>query len=411
MSGKHYRQQRRKHNLRQKSPGKAQPQETHFTSCFGETIVERFPKDYDPTLRAWSAADELLLEHLANDYLSKYKEPRIVLLNDTYGALAINLAKYAPISLCDSLIGREALRHNIELNIELNEARMPAHNISTRSILDSPPSNIDILLMQLPKNFHYLKFQLNKLKPALNPNAIVLAGVMVKHFHQNVLNHFESIIGKTHTTLARKKARLIVARNTQTNHLQPQQSLAEFANQYPLPDTAINLYTLPNVFSMDKADIGTRALLPYISSAATYNTILDLGCGNGALGIKAALENPQARIYFCDDSELAIASAKLSWEHSGLTNQVDFLLSDALSNAPKDLDLILCNPPFHQNNSIHTEIAERMFEQASQHLNSKGQLLVVANSHLPYDKALKKYFTDVKPMAATNKFNIYQASL
>ncbi|MCG8313142.1 MAG: class I SAM-dependent methyltransferase [Pseudomonadales bacterium] len=405
--GKNFKRKHHKYRPKNgRSPQRAKRQETHFKSCTGDVVIERFPRDYDPTLRAWSAADELLLEKLTSDYLKQFQQAKIVVLNDTYGALAISLAEHAPICLSDSLIAQEALQHNIHLNRE----KAATNHIITGSILDSPPTGIDILVMQLPKNHHYLKFQLETLKPALQPNAIVVAGVMVKHFHLNVLQHFETIIGETHTSLAKKKARLIVSRNSSLNTQRTQKPLLEYANRYPLPSTNLALYTLPNVFSMDKPDIGTRALISYIPKDPSLKKVLDLGCGNGALGIKAALENPQAHIYFCDESRMAIASAQLSWKHSGLTNTADFILSDALTHAPKDLDLILCNPPFHQSNSVHTEIAERMFAQAAKHLTNDGYLLVVANRHLPYEKSLKKYFHKTEKIATNTKFTIYRAS-
>jgi 16S rRNA (guanine1207-N2)-methyltransferase len=44
------------------------------------------------------------------------------------------------------------------------------------------------------------------------------------------------------------------------------------------------------------------------------------------------------------------------------------------------MDLILCNPPFHQQNTIGSHIAMRMFKQARQVvLRSGGELWVIGN--------------------------------
>ena len=71
-------------------------------------------------------------------------------------------------------------------------------------------------------------------------------------------------------------------------------------------------------------------------------------------------------------------------------------------------DTILCNPPFHSGNRISTAAAERMFKQARKQLKKDGQLLVIANRHLPYAPILKKNFNKIKTLASDSKFVVYQ---
>ncbi|MCG8669984.1 MAG: methyltransferase [Pseudomonadales bacterium] len=397
--------------MNKQSPNRKSQQEQQFLSPFGEFKLTRYPQENDPTLRAWSAADELLLGYVRENELLTNSDSNtsLVIANDNFGALSTCLAEFSPSLWSDSYISSQALAFNLKQNPSTAPEKV-AFIPSTAAL----PNSVDLTLMQLPKNHHYLAYQLALLTQQLKNDGLVIAGVMVKHFHKNVLELFEKYVGPTHTTLAKKKARLIIAKKA--NHAVPFPStinnklkLEDFASQYPLERDDLKLVTLPNVFSRDKLDIGTRELLPHIPKDPSLISILDLGCGNGALGLLAAKLNPNAKVYFCDESYLAIESAKLTIKQAGLEQQCEFLVTDTTDGAPSNLDLILCNPPFHQQSSVHTQIAKRMFKKSHQHLKPGGHLLVVANRHLSYENALKRCFNTVNKISASKKFIILRA--
>jgi 16S rRNA (guanine1207-N2)-methyltransferase len=163
------------------------------------------------------------------------------------------------------------------------------------------------------------------------------------------------------------------------------------------------------VFSRDSLDIGTRFLLEHLPQNPEYCDFIDLGCGNGIVGVMLAKQNSSARIGFIDESFMAIASARENFAAAFAdSRQADFLVADCLSDYPENsADCIVCNPPFHQQHIIGDHIAWQMFRQAHKVLRKGGELRVIGNRHLNYHLALKKLFGHCRQVAANAKFVIF----
>ncbi len=83
-------------------------------------------------------------------------------------------------------------------------------------------------------------------------------------------------------------------------------------------------------------------------------------------------------------------------------------IAEVLSSVEETLDTVICNPPFHDGHKQLTSIAESMFHESFHQLRSGGELLVVANRHLPYTKVLKRLFRNVELISDDKRFNIYR---
>ncbi|AWW45872.1 50S ribosomal protein L3 N(5)-glutamine methyltransferase [Polynucleobacter paneuropaeus] len=94
---------------------------------------------------------------------------------------------------------------------------------------------------------------------------------------------------------------------------------------------------------------------------------LDLCTGNGSLAILLALACPDIQVSACDISLPALALASRNLDRHGLSEQIDLLHGDlweALSepNEENRFDLIICNPPYVNADSMSKLPAEYLAE-------------------------------------------------
>jgi 16S rRNA G1207 methylase RsmC len=194
-----------------------------------------------------------------------------------------------------------------------------------------------------------------------------------------------------------------------------------FGELLELSDFDLTLFNTPHVFSSGKLDIGSRFFLNNFPNLAGCEKLIDLGCGNGVLGLMALKQNPQVDVTFVDESYHAICAAKASVNFllgnkapklpgENDDERVHFQVNHCLDGYPANsVDTILCNPPFHQQQAVGTRIARQMFRESAQVLRPGGSLYVIGNRHLNYHIELKKQFRQVSVKASDRKFVIYAA--
>lgn len=373
-----------------------------------ELTLHRWPLDQkNRTLQAWDAADEYLIEHVeqhyfdsnANHQLTK-ADCRILLINDNFGALSCWFANDSVFNLSDSLIAHQAALYNVKNNgLAINEAQQ-------LSSMDELPEDIDLVLIKIPKNKGYLEFLLSQLSQRLKPGTPVIGAGKTTDIHNSTLSLFERFTGQTSTSLAKKKARLIFS-----NQSQPPQGCA-FPKRWPLEHSPYSVINHANVFSRDSLDIGARLLMANLPQQTNGQTLIDLGCGNGVIGLSLLHLSPDTNITFVDESYMAVASAQqtIQLNHPEQFAQCRFVVDDCLTTQASDsADMILCNPPFHQQQAVTDHIAWQMFKDAKRVLKTGGQLRIVGNQNLAYHVKLKRLFGNCKTHDSNKKFTILSA--
>jgi 16S rRNA (guanine1207-N2)-methyltransferase len=167
---------------------------------------------------------------------------------------------------------------------------------------------------------------------------------------------------------------------------------------------SFKIYSLPGIFSFDSLDEGTQLLL--ISLPDLHGKkILDLGCGYGAIGIEATRSGASS-VDMLDVNLLAVAAADKNISHQKIA-QARALASDVLSAVSDEkYDLILSNPPFHTGRDVDYQVANAFIQQSCQALEPGGQLLIVANKFIRYEKIMRSYFKTVEEIVQSPRYHI-----
>lgn len=396
---------------------------TTFSGSYGSLELRRYPRRPVDALQAFDSADEYLLQGFADLLLPEGS--RVLVLNDTYGALALSLAqRHNVVTWGDSWLSHEAMRLNAVDN------QLDAAAITVLPSTDNPSGMFDAVVGRVPKTLALFEDQLARMQDNLGKGAVVVAGGMLKYLTRTANELLERYIGTVRPSLGWRKARLLLASSEGKIG-----AASPYPTSYVLPNTKLRLWNGANVFHREGLDHGTSALLAHVPSDLEDACVVDAGCGNGVLGLVCALNNPSARVTFFDESYMAVGSARRNWAEAFGVNESDlldgssppfssddddtrprdverarFVVGDGIAGQPeRSVHLVLCNPPFHQNQLVGDEAAWRMFADARRSLVVGGALRLVGNRHLAYHSKLKRLFGSVENIGATPKFVVLEA--
>ena len=139
----------------------------------GEFELNRLPKRPRELLRAWDAADEYLLNTLAEE-LNLPDAARVLIVNDSFGALAVALNAFRPDAISDSYLSQQATRLNLAAN------NLPEQSVSLQNSLEPLAGVFDLVLIKVPKTLALLEDQLIRLHPHLTPSTRIIVAGMIK---------------------------------------------------------------------------------------------------------------------------------------------------------------------------------------------------------------------------------------
>ncbi|MFB6270377.1 MAG: methyltransferase [Halobacterium sp.] len=137
----------------------------------------------------------------------------------------------------------------------------------------------------------------------------------------------------------------------------------------------LSFVSVPGVFSANRLDDGTR-LLAETAPVADGDRVLDLCCGNGALGTYAA-SVADCHVVLTDVDRVATACAERTLDAAGDDGSV--VTADGVRGVrDESFDRVLCNPPTHATDRVLGDL----FDRCRRVLAPTGDVFVVHHRDL-----------------------------
>ncbi|MCS3808354.1 class I SAM-dependent methyltransferase [Xanthomonas sp. 4461] len=166
----------------------------------------------------------------------------------------------------------------------------------------------------------------------------------------------------------------------------------------------------PGVFAWDRIDPASALLVEHLPATLAGHGA-DLGAGFGYLSAELLARCPKVTALDLYEAEArALALARRNLQDIAHPAQVQYLWHDVTAGLAAQYDFIVSNPPFHTpSRADRPDIGQRFIAVAAQALRPGGQLLLVANRHLPYEQVLNESFGQVRVAAERDGFKLIAA--
>jgi 16S rRNA (guanine1207-N2)-methyltransferase len=176
-----------------------------------------------------------------------------------------------------------------------------------------------------------------------------------------------------------------------------------------LAGESFTLCTRPGVFSWEHLDEATELLATHMR-VHTGESVLDIGCGAGALGVIAARASQGGRVLLLDADADAVRCARESCALAGVSN-AEVRASDIAEAAGDErFDVVVTNPPFHLGKRTDLTVPDAFIAESHAQLAPGGRLYLVANRTLPYEQLIAARFGAVQTVHDGRRFKVLSAT-
>jgi 16S rRNA (guanine1207-N2)-methyltransferase len=243
-------------------------------------------------------------------------EDRVLVLSAGDPALILNAGRRtASVAVYD--ISYSALqRAQAQVRARLSDAPITFSD----SVFPDAEGRFDVALMTVPKGRDFARAQLWSALKALRPGGRLYIAGPTQGGARSVLDDAAALFGHSVTLNTKRRYRIGVAVRPERREplAYPTEWGADptFVQQriFETPCGPIPVVTMPGLFSWEHLDDGTAFLMEHVAFEPGQD-VLDVGSGNGVLGIAAALSgnasgNTSGRVTLTDDNLLAVRCAR-----------------------------------------------------------------------------------------------------
>lgn len=263
------------------------------------------------------------------------------------------------------------------------------NNISSITVLCKPyieqRDEFDLIFLQLSKGGTVKELILDLLQQS--HQALQKDGKCIISIEENdpwINDQIKYFFGNYSTNITKKRLSYLVAqKNLKLKRVRNYESEFEMTLFKKEP---VRLITIPGVFSHRRVDQGAQALADIVETEEG-DSVLDMGCGCGAIGISIAKNQKLSRICLIDSNSRAIYVTEKNCQLNGIDNY-ETALSDKGTDEKDAFTLFTGNPPYFSN----YKISELFIQTAYNSLKKDGRAYIVAKTATYHFVSMKELF-------------------
>lgn len=241
---------------------------------------------------------------------------------------------------------------------------------------------VDLVWMRLPRALGALDEYSELIASHAADDVQVIAGGREKHLNRSMNSTLTGHFTSVSASLGQQKSRALRASGPRHGDpVWPRHKTITVGGEQ------LEMWWHGATFAAGRVDDGTRLLIDHLDRVADADRYLDLGCGSGLLATLIARAHPDSDVDATNTSWAAVDSTRRTAAGTGVRTHWAADLGDF---ADQDLDVIVCNPPFHRGAAKDSAPTIALFEQAARALADGGEFWCVFNSHLPWKAHLSR---------------------